>query len=396
MKGERMNTEEIMALDKSYVMNTYARQPIALKMGKGAVVWDVEGKSYIDCVAGIAVNNLGHAHPRLAYTICQQAQKLIHTSNLYFTEEQVKLAELLANVSPHSKTFFCNSGAEANEGAIKLARKCTGKGEIIAMENSFHGRTITTITATGQKKYQKGFGPLTPGFKHVPYADVDAVKKTITNKTAAVLVEPVQGEGGVIIPPDGYLENLKNLCHEHNILLIFDEVQTGFGRTGEMFASQTFKVTPDITTMAKAIAGGFPMGAIMASDEVGAVFEPGDHAATFGGSPLACAAALTSIETIQDEELLLKSRENGSYFQEKLLAIMDNQGLVKDVRGVGLMLGMEMEVSCAKIVDAMRDQGVLVNCTSEKVLRFVPPLVISQEQIDTVTSRLDEVLESFP
>jgi acetylornithine/N-succinyldiaminopimelate aminotransferase len=230
----------------------------------------------------------------------------------------------------------------------------------------------------------------------VPYADVDAVKKTITNKTAAVLVEPVQGEGGVIIPPDGYLENLKNLCHEHNILLIFDEVQTGFGRTGEMFASQTFKVTPDITTMAKAIAGGFPMGAIMASDEVGVVFEPGDHAATFGGSPLACAAALTSIETIQDEELLLKSRENGSYFQEKLLAIMDNQGLVKDVRGVGLMLGMEMEVSCAKIVDDMRDQGVLVNCTSEKVLRFVPPLVISQEQIDTVTSRLDEVLESFP
>jgi acetylornithine/N-succinyldiaminopimelate aminotransferase len=391
-----MNTEEIMALDNSYVMNTYARQPIALKEGRGAVVWDVDGKSYIDCVAGIAVNNLGYAHPRLANTICQQAQKLIHTSNLYYIEEQVKLAELLANVSPHSQTFFCNSGAEANEAAIKLSRKYSGKGEIIAMENSFHGRTITTITATGQKKYQKGFGPLTPGFKHVPYGDVDAVKKMITNKTAAVLVEPVQGEGGVIIPPDGYLENLKNLCHENNILLIFDEVQTGFGRTGQMFASQTFKVTPDITTLAKAIAGGFPMGAMMANEEIGEAFEPGDHATTFGGSPLACAAALTSIEIIRDEELLLKSRENGSYFQEKLMGIMDNHGVVKNVRGVGLMLGMEMEVSCAKIVDAMRDHGVLVNCAADKVLRFVPPLVISQEEINTVTCRLDEVLETFP
>jgi acetylornithine/N-succinyldiaminopimelate aminotransferase len=391
-----MNTEEIMALDNSYVMNTYARQPIALKEGRGAVVWDVDGKSYIDCVAGIAVNNLGYAHPRLANTICQQAQKLIHTSNLYYIEEQVKLAELLANVSPHSQTFFCNSGAEANEAAIKLSRKYSGKGEIIAMENSFHGRTITTITATGQKKYQKGFGPLTPGFKHVPYGDVDAVKKMITNKTAAVLVEPVQGEGGVIIPPDGYLENLKNLCHENNILLIFDEVQTGFGRTGQMFASQTFKVTPDITTLAKAIAGGFPMGAMMANEEIGEAFEPGDHATTFGGSPLACAAALTSIEIIRDEELLLKSRENGSYFQEKLMGIMDNHGVVKNVRGVGLMLGMEMEVSCAKIVDAMRDHGVLVNCAADKVLRFVPPLVISQEEINTVTRRLDEVLETFP
>jgi acetylornithine/N-succinyldiaminopimelate aminotransferase len=391
-----MNTEEIIALDNYYVMNTYARQPIALKEGRGAVLWDVEGRSYIDCVAGIAVNNLGHAHPRLVNTICQQAQKLIHTSNLYYTEEQVKLAELLAKVSPHSKAFFCNSGAEANEGAIKLARKYTGKGEIIAMENSFHGRTITTITATGQKKFQEGFGPLSPGFKHVPYADVEAVSETITNETAAVLVEPVQGEGGVIVPPDGYLEDLKNLCHEKNVLLIFDEVQTGFGRTGEMFASQTFKVTPDITTLAKAIAGGFPMGAIMASDEVGAAFEPGDHGATFGGDPLACATALTSIETIRNEELLLKSRENGSYFQEKLMAMMDNYSLVEEVRGVGLMLGMEMNISCANIVDAMRDHGVLVNCAADKVLRFVPPLVISQEEIDTVICRLDEVLDSFP
>ena len=388
-----MNTEDIMALDNNYIMNTYARQPIALKEGKGSVVWDIEGRSYIDCVAGIAVNNLGHAHPRLAKTICQQSQKLIHTSNLYYIENQGKLAKLLANISPHNKSFFCNSGAEANEGAIKLARKYTNKGEIIAMENSFHGRTITTITATGQKKYQKGFRPLSPGFKHVPYGVIDAVTESITKETAAVLVEPVQGEGGIIIPPDGYLKELKDLCHENNILLIFDEVQTGFGRTGRMFASQTFKVTPDITTLAKAIAGGFPMGALMANDEVGAAFEPGDHAATFGGSPLACAAAITSIKIIQDEKLLQKSWENGLYFQEKLISVMDNHSHVKDVRGVGLMLGMEMDIPCANIVNDMRDHGVLVNCAADKVLRFVPPLVISQEEIDLVTYRLDEVLK---
>lgn len=387
-----MNTEEIMALDKDYVMQTYGRQPIAIKEGRGSVVWDMEGKSYIDCVAGIAVNNLGHAHPRLAEAICEQSQKLIHTSNLYYTEEQVKLAELLVKVSPHGKAFFCNSGAEANEGAIKLARKYTGKGEIIAMENSFHGRTITTITATGQHKYKKGFGPLTPGFKHVPYGDVKAVEDAITDETAAVLVEPVQGEGGIIIPPDGYLAELKKICHENDVLLIFDEVQTGFGRTGEMFASQTFKVSPDITTLAKAIAGGFPMGAILASSEVGSAFEPGDHAATFGGGPLACAAAKTSIEIIREEGLLMRCRNNGKYFKNELNELMDAHGLVEDVRGLGLMLGLEMDMPCGNMVDSMREQGVLVNCTADKVLRFVPPLVISEEQIDTVTDRLDEVL----
>lgn len=387
-----MNTNEIIGLDKEYVMQTYGRQPIALKKGRGAVVWDVEGRSYIDCVAGIAVNNLGHAHPRLVEAITQQAGKLIHTSNLYYTENQVKLAQLLAQISPHAKSFFCNSGAEANEGAIKLARKYTGKGEIIAMDNSFHGRTITTITATGQEKYQKGFGPLTPGFVHVPYADVNAVADAITDNTAAVLVEPVQGEGGVIIPPAGYLEDLKKLCHERKVLLIFDEVQTGFGRTGEMFASQTFKVTPDITALAKAIAGGFPMGAILASEKVGNAFQPGDHAATFGGGPLACAAGIASVETIRQEGLLQKSRENGLYFKNELKELFQEHGLVEEVRGLGMMLGMEMDMTCAHMVDDMREQGVLVNCTADKVLRFVPPLVITREQIDNVTGCLDEVL----
>lgn len=387
-----MNTEEIIALDKDYVMQTYGRQPLALKEGKGAVVWDVEGNPYIDCVAGIAVNNVGHAHPRVAQAISQQAHKLIHTSNLYYTEEQVRLAKLLVEVSPHQKAFFCNSGAEANEGAIKLARKYTGKGDIIAMENSFHGRTITTITATGQHKYKKGFGPLPPGFTHVPYGNIEAVGEAITEKTAAVLVEPVQGEGGIIIPPDGYLSELKKLCHENGVLLIFDEVQTGFGRTGEMFASQTFKVSPDITALAKAIAGGFPMGAILASEEVGSAFEPGDHAATFGGGPLACAAGLASVETIKEEGLLARSRENGVYFKNELNELFTDHGLVEEVRGVGMMLGLDMSIPCASMVDAMREQGVLVNCTADTVLRFVPPLVISQEQIETVTDRLDEVL----
>jgi acetylornithine/N-succinyldiaminopimelate aminotransferase len=387
-----MNTEEIIALDKEYVMQTYGRQPLALKKGRGAIVWDMDDNPYIDCVAGIAVNNVGHAHPKIAEAVCQQSKKLIHTSNLYYTEQQVKLAEKLVNISPLSKAFFCNSGAEANEGAIKLARKHTGKGEIIAMENSFHGRTITTITATGQHKYKKGFEPLTPGFTHVNYGNIEEVEKAITDKTAAVLVEPVQGEGGIIIPPDGYLYELKNICHENDVLLIFDEVQTGFGRTGEMFAAQTFKVTPDIMCLAKAIAGGFPMGAILANEQVGGSFEPGDHAATFGGGPLACSAALASIDVIESERLLIKSKENGKYFKEGLCELRDKHGIVEDVRGIGMMLGMELDISCVALVDEMRKLGILVNCAANTVLRFVPPLVITQTEIDTVLNVLDEIL----
>ena len=390
-----MNTKEIMDMDSKYVMQTYGRQPLALVKGEGSVVWDAEGKSYIDCVAGIAVNNVGHANPKVAEAICNQAKKLIHTSNLYYTEEQVTLAKLLTEVSPHQKVFFCNSGAEANEGAIKLARKHTGKGEIIAMKNSFHGRTITTITATGQIKYQKGFGPLTPGFIHIPYGDIEAVEETISRQTAAVLVEPVQGEGGVIVPPKNYLKNLKELCNDNNILLIFDEVQTGFGRTGEMFASQSFGVTPDISTLAKAIAGGFPMGAVMANTDVAGTFQPGDDAATFGGNPLACAAAMATINFIIDENLLERSKENGAYFQKKLNEIKENNSIVKDVRGIGLMIGMELGSECGKLVDDLRENGIIINCAAGNVLRFVPPLVISKTQIDTVISTLDNVLRKF-
>jgi acetylornithine/N-succinyldiaminopimelate aminotransferase len=390
-----MDTEEIMALDKEYVMQTYGRQPLALKKGRGAVVWDMEGKTYIDCLAGIAVNNVGHAHPKVAEAICNQAKNLIHTSNLYYTQQQVELAKLLVDVSPLDLSFFCNSGAEAVEGSIKLARKYTGKGEIIVMENSFHGRTMTALSATGQTKYQKGFGPLTPGFKHVPYGDLAVVEENINDKTAAVLLEPIQGEGGIVLPPEGYLKGLKELCHVKGVLLIFDEVQTGFGRTGEMFASQTFQVTPDIIALAKGIAGGFPMGAILASEEVGSAFQPGDHAATFGGGPLACAAANASIRVILDEDLLSLSRENGRYFQEELVTLQVKYDIVKEVRGSGLMLGMELNVNCPEMVNDMRERGVLINCTADKVLRFVPPLIISKEEIAEVISNLDYVLKNY-
>ncbi len=390
-----MNTKEIMDMDNEYVMHTYGRQPLALVKGEGSVVWDVDGNSYIDCVAGIAVNNVGHANPKVAEAISNQAKKLIHISNLYYSEEQVTLAKLLSNVSVHEKSFFCNSGAEANEGAIKLARKHTGKGEIIAMNNSFHGRTITTITATGQPKYQKGFGPLTPGFKHVDYNNVEAVEKAISTDTAAVLVEPIQGEGGVIMPSSNYLKNLKELCLDKEILLIFDEVQTGFGRTGEMFASQTFGVTPDISTFAKAIAGGFPMGVVMSNNDISDTFVPGDHAATFGGSPLACVAAKASINYILDENLLQKSKENGIYFRKKLEIIKDNYSVIKDVRGKGLMIGMEMSSECGNLVDELRNKGIIINCAAGNVLRFVPPLVITKNQIDSVIAVLEDVISDF-
>ncbi|MCE5213319.1 MAG: acetylornithine transaminase [Methanobacterium sp.] len=390
-----MNTEEIMALDKEYVMQTYGRQPLALKKGSGAVVWDVEGNSYIDCLAGIAVNNVGHAHPKVAEAICNQARELIHTSNLYYTQQQVELAKLLVDVSPHDLAFFCNSGAEAVEGSIKLARKYMGKGEIIVMDNSFHGRTMTALAATGQKKYQKGFGPLAPGFKHVPYGDLDAINKSISDETAAVLVEAVQGEGGVVLPPEGYLKNLKDICQEKGILLIFDEVQTGMGRTGEMFASQTFHVIPDIAALAKGIAGGFPMGAILATKEVGSAFQPGDHAATFGGGPLACAAAKASLNVILDEDILSKTKENGGYFKSQLENLKDEYDIIKQVRGIGLMLGIELGFNCVDLVNDMRDRGVLVNCTAEKVLRFLPPLIIEKEHIDMVIRALNDVLSKY-
>lgn len=387
-----MNTQEIMDLDKKFVMQTYGRQPLALSHGKGAEVWDVEGKSYLDCFAGVAVNNIGHAHPKVALAICHQAQRMIHCSNVYYTQEQVELAQLLTQVSPHDRVFFANSGAEANEGAIKLARKHTGKGEIIATNNSFHGRTLATVTATGQDKYKEPFKPLPAGFKHVPYGDISAMAAAITEDTAAVILEPIQGEGGVIVPPEGYLRDVQNLCRQKDVLLIMDEIQTGFGRTGEMFASTVFEVEPDITTIAKAMGGGYPIGAILANERIASAFEPGDHGSTFGGNPLGCAAAKAAIEVILDENLYHKAQELGEYFQAKLQELASKYEIVKEVRGKGLMIGVEITKNCGEVVNEAREQGVLVNCTAENVIRLVPPLTITKEQLDVVVKVLDGAL----
>jgi acetylornithine/N-succinyldiaminopimelate aminotransferase len=386
-KDPQAKYESVIEKDAKYVMQTYGRQPLVLSKGEGALVYDVYGKEYIDCVAGIAVNNVGHCHPKVVQAIREQAGELMHVSNLYYTEIQAELAKALVSVTGMGRVFFCNSGAEAVEASMKLARKVSGKSAFIAAEGSFHGRTIGALSVTYKSAYRTPFEPpVSSQTTFVPYSDADAVRQAISENTAAVILEPVQGEGGVNIPDPGYLKEVREICDETSTLLIFDEVQTGFGRTGTWFCKEQFGVEPDIMSMAKAIGGGFPMGAIAARD--GISFERGQHAATFGGGPLACAAALASIEAIKEEKLVERSREIGAYFMEKLRN-MDRDDIV-EVRGKGLMIGGEMNYKCGDIVDFAREHGVLVNCTSDSVLRLVPPLVISKEQIDTVVGVLEQ------
>ena len=387
-----MNSKEIKDTTNNYVMNTYGRYDLVIDHAHGSVVYDKDGNEYIDTVAGIAVNNIGHTHPKVAEVIKQQAEKMIHVSNLYYTQEQADYARRLVEKSPHDKVFFANSGAEANEAAIKLARKYTHKGEIISMIDSFHGRTLTTITATGQPKYQKGFEPLPAGFKHVEYNNIKQVEDAITDQTAAVLLEPIQGESGVRVPDEDYLPKLRQLCDEKGILLIFDEVQTGFGRTGKFFASEITGVVPDITTSAKAIAGGIPMGAMLASDKVASAFKPGDHASTFGGTALACSVASCVLDIFEEEELVKKSHENGIYFREKLNALKEKHSCIKDVRGHGLMNGVEVDADCSEFVAEAQKRGVLINVANGNVIRLVPPLNITREQLDKVVDVIDEIL----
>ncbi len=379
--------DSIIKKDSKYVMQTYGRQPLVLSEGKGAVVRDIYGKEYIDCVAGIAVNNVGHCHPAVVRAIQNQAEKLLHVSNLYYTEIQAELAEALVSVTEMERVFFCNSGAEAVEAAMKLARLTSGKSAFIAAEHSFHGRTIGSLSVTHKNMYRDPFmPPVSSETTFVPYSDADAIRKTISEKTAAIILEPIQGEGGVNIPDPDYLKEVREICDETGIFLIFDEVQTGFGRTGTWFCKDQFGVEPDIMSMAKAIGGGFPMGAIAARE--GLSFGRGQHASTFGGGPLACAAALASIKAIREEGLLKRSKENGAYFMGKLRN-MDREDIV-EVRGKGLMIGVEIKYPCSKFVDFARECGVLVNCTSDSVLRLVPPLVITKEQIDTVVDVLEQ------
>ena len=396
-----MLTEELIRGARQYLMDTYARYPLALARGQGAKVYDVEGREYLDFLAGVAVNVLGHCHPKVTLALQQQAQHLIHTSNLFYTEPQVKLAQVLVDHSFADKVFFCNSGAEANEAAIKLARRWAhakdgaGRYEIVSMLNSFHGRTLATLTATGQDKVQKGFEPLPEGFRYVPFNDVEALSKAVTARTAGILVEVVQGEGGVRVATPAFLKACRDISRERGVLLMLDEVQTGIGRTGRLFAYEHYGVTPDVMTLAKGLGGGVPIGACLATDDVARAFTPGSHASTFGGNPLVCAAALAVLEVIlEDRDILGQCARLGEYFMKGLLDLKGRCPAVVDVRGLGLLIGVEVTLDARELVHDLRKRGILVNATSEHVLRFVPPLIVTTAEIDRVVVTLGDVIEA--
>jgi acetylornithine/N-succinyldiaminopimelate aminotransferase len=396
-----MDSQTMMMLSEKYVANTYARYPVVLVKGKGTRVWDLEGEEYLDFVSGLAVLNLGHCHPKVVRAIQNQAEKLIHVSNFYYIEPQIQLASLLCKHSFADKVFFCNSGAEANEGAFKLARKYAkekmGKDryEIITMERSFHGRTLATLTATGQEKFHKGYEPLMPGFKYIPFNDIGAVKSGINSKTCAVMLEPIQGEGGVNCPSEGYLKALREICDERGVLLIFDEVQVGMGRTGKLFAYEHEGVEPDILTLAKSLAGGVPIGALLIKKGIAESFNPGDHASTFGGNPLATAAGVAALTTILEEGMLENCEKMGDYFLSQLQEIKKKFSFVEEVRGKGLILGMELRMDGNSIVNEMLRKKILINCTMGNVLRFLPPLIVTNEEIDRVVNALEGVFRGI-
>jgi len=393
-----MDSKTLMELSQKYMANTYNRYALVPVRGKGTRLWDAEGREYLDFVSGLAVCNLGHCHPKVVKAIQEQAAKLIHVSNFYYIEPQIRLSALLCEHSFADKVFFCNSGAEANEGAIKLARKYAkdkmegDRYEIITMERSFHGRTLATLTATGQEKFHKGYAPLVPGFKYVPFNDVEAVRKAIDSKTCAILVEPIQGEGGVNCPSEGYLKALRDICDTHKLLLMFDEVQVGMGRTGKLFAYEHYGVEPDILTLAKSLAGGVPIGALLIKKGIDEGFKPGDHASTFGGNPLATAAGVASLTAILEEKMLVNCQKVGAYFYSKLVRLKEKFPFIQEVRGKGLILGMELKMEGGSIVLEMMKKGILINCTMGNVLRFLPPLIVTEKEVDQVVQALEEVL----
>jgi acetylornithine/N-succinyldiaminopimelate aminotransferase len=391
-------TENSTKLIDQYVMKTYARTPVTFVRGEGCTLWDDQGREYTDFLAGIAVCNLGHAHPGVAQAVCNQALKLVHVSNLYYTEPQAEVARLLVENSFADRVFFCNSGAEANEGALKLARlwgkeKKDGAHTIIAMEYSFHGRTLGTLSATGQEKIQAGYDPLMPRFVHVPYGDLAAAQAAMGDGVCAILAEPVLGEGGVIVPPDGYLAGLKELCEQNQALLIFDEVQTGLGRTGKLFAYEHWGVTPHVMTLAKALANGLPAGAVLAVDQVAELFGPGAHATTFGAGPVIMEAARVVLSTLTQGGLVEHAAAEGFYFENKLQLLAEKHGdLIEGVRGLGLLLGLLFKDQAGPALAKLRERGFIAGLAQANVLRFAPPLVVSREQIDALCSALDEVL----
>ncbi len=393
--------EEIYAKDARDYLPVFARYQIVLDHGDGVYVYDTQGKKYIDYLGGIAVNVLGHNFPKLAKAIADQAAKMIHCSNLYYTQVQADAASKLVALSGLGKAFFGNSGAEANEGAIKLARKYAHsfdpeKSQIITAWHSFHGRTLATLTATGQPKYQEGFGPLPGAFDYVEYGDIEALEKMMSDKTCAVMLETIQGEGGVYVPPADYFKKVRALCDKYNAVLILDEVQCGMGRTGKFFAYEQFGIKPDIVTLAKGLAGGVPIGAFIASDKVAAVFHAGDHGSTFGGNPLACAASNVVIDEISSTERLNAVNEVGTYLKSKLEGFREKYpALIKEVRGMGLILGMQLTKPGRDIVNACLAEGAIINCTAGDVLRFVPPLIVTKKQVDELCEIMERVLPKF-
>lgn len=396
-----LTDEQIFAKDKDDYMPVFARYNIVLDHGDGPYLYDTNGKKYIDYLAGIAVNVVGHNYKPLVDAISRQAAKMIHCSNLYYTEVQVEAAKKLKKLSGMDKVFFGNSGAEANEGAIKLARKYATdidpeKIQIISALHSFHGRTIATLTATGQDHYHHGFGPLPEGFDYVPFNDIEALEAKMSDKTCAVMLEAIQGEGGVHVPDKDYLPKVRALCDKYNAVLIFDEVQCGMGRTGTFFGCQQFGVKPDIVTLAKGLAGGVPIGAFLATDKVASAFHPGDHGSTFGGNPLACAAACVVLDALTKDNLMKNAVEVGAYLKEKFNAYKEKYPtLIKDVRGRGLILGMELSRPGREIANECLDYGAIINCTAGNVLRFVPPLNITKAHVDELIAILDKVLPKY-
>jgi predicted acetylornithine/succinylornithine family transaminase len=393
-----LSNREIARLTDKYVAATYTRYPIALVRGKGARVWDADGKEYLDFLAGIAVNGLGHCHPAVVRAIERQAKKLLHVSNLYHIQPQAELARELCRHSFADRVFFCNSGAEANEAALKLARRyggehLGGKYEILTAHNSFHGRTLATLTATGQEKVRAGYDPLPTGFRQIPFNDIGAAEAAIDEtKTAGILVEPIQGEGGINVADESYMRGLRELCDRRGLLLIFDEVQTGMGRTGKLFGYEHFGVQPDIMTLAKALGGGLPLGAMLAREEVAKSFGPGSHASTFGGNPLVCSAGLAVMKTLLEGGALRNCVKMGKILAQGLERLKERFSFARAIRGKGLILGLELEMEGAKIVEACMAAGLLINCTAYKVLRFVPPLTITAKEIERGLAILEKVL----
>jgi acetylornithine/N-succinyldiaminopimelate aminotransferase len=378
-------------------LKTYKKYNVVFVKGNGKYLYDDKGNKYLDFFSGLSVSNLGYQDKNLVNALIKQTKLLWHCSNLFYSLPQQKLAELLVKKTFPGKVFFSNSGAEANECAIKLVRKYgskTNRYEIITFENSFHGRTIATLSATGQKKVQKGFEPLLQGFKYAKFNDINSVKKLINKNTVAIMIEPVQGEGGVIPAEQKFLKELRELCNKKNLVLIFDEIQTGFGRTGEFFAYQYYKVKPDIITLAKSIANGIPLGATVVDKKYSDVFDYGDHGSTFGGNLLACSVAVEVIKKI-DEKLLAHVKEVGKYFYDKLLELKNKYKFVKSVRGVGLMLGMELDFPCRNVVEKCLQNGLVINVTQEKVLRFLPPLIIEKSDVDKVIKILDDIFKQL-